>query len=82
VICAYKEAKLCYEDAMRYIQRKYRIPDSQLPRIATIDSSQGTESPVTIIDCSVQKYDPRTRRADIGFVDDDKRMNVAMTRAQ
>ncbi|KAF7198583.1 Helicase SEN1 [Pseudocercospora fuligena] len=82
VICAYKEAKLCYEDAMRYIQRKYHIPDSQLPRIATIDSSQGAEAPVTIIDCSVQKYDPRRRRADIGFVDDDKRMNVAMTRAQ
>ena len=51
----------------------------QLPKVITIDSSQGTEAPFTIIDCSVQQW---LRDTDIGFVDDDCRINVAMTRAQ
>ncbi|CAK4023898.1 Hypothetical predicted protein [Lecanosticta acicola] len=82
IICAYKEARKCWHEAAQHLQHKYKIPNAQLPRILTIDSSQGCEAPVTFIDCSVQQYSARTKFRDIGFVDNDKRMNVAMTRAQ
>lgn len=61
------------------MMKRFGAPMSHLPKVITIDSSQGTEAPVTIIDCSVQQF---LRDADIGFVDDDCRINVAMTRAQ
>lgn len=82
IICAYKEARRYWIDAAQHIQRKYKIPNIQLPKITTIDSSQGTEAEVVFLDCSVQEYSPLTKHRDIGFVDDDKRMNVAMTRAK
>lgn len=82
IIVAYKGAMDIWHEAMAHLQRKYNIPTAQMPRILTIDSSQGAEASVCMIDCSVQEYSSESRRKDIGFCDDDKRMNVAMTRAQ
>lgn len=53
-----------------------------MPRILTIDSSQGCEAQVTIVDCSVQGYRQETHLRDIGFVDDDRRVNVCLARAR
>lgn len=76
--------------------RIHKLTTRELPNVMTIDSSQGTEATITIVDCSVQQYRKdsdigkisdrvcdRDRSNDLtGFIDDDRRINVAMTRAQ
>ncbi|GIZ43784.1 hypothetical protein CKM354_000699800 [Cercospora kikuchii] len=79
VIVAYKEARFCWQQASKHLMRIHKLTTRELPNVMTIDSSQGTEATITIVDCSVQQY---RKDSDIGFIDDDRRINVAMTRAQ
>ncbi|KAM3419821.1 hypothetical protein BST61_g3152 [Cercospora zeina] len=79
VIVAYKEARFCWQQALKHLMRVHKLTAKELPNVMTIDSSQGTEATITIVDCSVQQY---RKDSDIGFIDDDRRINVAMTRAQ
>ncbi|USW54916.1 Putative P-loop containing nucleoside triphosphate hydrolase, DNA2/NAM7 helicase, helicase [Septoria linicola] len=79
IIVAYKEARSCWQQALKQMMRKNQMSPRELPNVITIDSSQGTEAPITIIDCSVQQF---LKSSDLGFVDDNRRINVAMTRAQ
>lgn len=77
-----------YEGQKRLIQSLFsdvngNIGDSSLPRLGnnlievnTVDGFQGREKDVIVISCV------RTSRLGIGFLDDDRRMNVAITRAK
>ncbi|KAI7478687.1 hypothetical protein KC357_g4295 [Hortaea werneckii] len=57
------------------VARKSRLATTELPKIITIDASQGQESLMTIIDGSI-KYRDR-----LGFMVEEGRCNVALSRA-
>ncbi|KAK4554491.1 hypothetical protein LTR86_008345 [Recurvomyces mirabilis] len=80
VIAAYGEACARWSEASNDIRRKNNLALDDMPTICTIDSSQGREATIVIIDCSVQTDEKNY--TSIGFVDDPRRMNVAMTRAK
>lgn len=61
---------------IRGLQEKTGIPFDKLPRVATIDSMQGHESDIVILDW-VNGYGRQ-----LGFLRDDRRANVALTRAR
>ncbi|KAK4548249.1 hypothetical protein LTR36_010119 [Oleoguttula mirabilis] len=65
-----------YQTAVFELQAKQKNPDSHYPRIMTIDSAQGQEAFMVIVDGSFQCRDM------MGFMTDPGRCNVAMTRAK
>ncbi|TKA51732.1 hypothetical protein B0A55_13356, partial [Friedmanniomyces simplex] len=77
IICAYSYALHEYMDGIR---RKLRHSDhytmADMPQVLTVDASQGQEASMVVFDGSCQHSD------NMGFVNDDGRCNVAVTRAK
>ncbi|KAH9833625.1 AAA domain, partial [Teratosphaeria destructans] len=78
VICAYGFALHQYHDRIRHLLRNSEYQPSDMPRVITVDGSQGNEAPIVIFDGSLQRGDERN----IGFMSDLGRVNVAITRAK
>ncbi|KAK3626304.1 hypothetical protein LTR56_019881 [Elasticomyces elasticus] len=76
VICAYSYALHEYLDAIRrLLNRVSDLTSMDMPQVLTVDSSQGQEATIVFFDGSSQHSDQ------IGFMKDEGRCNVAMTRA-
>lgn len=75
IITSYNAQKALYMKMIRGLQEQTGIPFDNLPRVATIDSMQGHESDIVILDW-VNGYGRQ-----LGFLRDDRRANVALTRA-
>ncbi|EMC93486.1 hypothetical protein BAUCODRAFT_243573 [Baudoinia panamericana UAMH 10762] len=77
IICAYKEALLRYcTKRDELLKRDASLTLADMPRILTVEASQGEESTMVVLDGSFQFGDA------IGFMDDKGRCNVALTRAK
>ncbi|KAI7278585.1 hypothetical protein KC345_g5885 [Hortaea werneckii] len=76
VLCGYKHAMHCWEEKAEIVREAENLTRAELPKIMTIDSNQGQESFMTIIDGSF-KYRDR-----VGFIADEGRCNVALSRAK
>lgn len=77
IICAYSAAIVAYRDHFSTMLRQdRRLTADDLPRLATVDASQGDESFMVILDGSWQDGDV------VGFMNDAGRINVATTRAK
>lgn len=75
VITPYEGQKRLLRNLVSGLVASGNLPRSQV-EVNTVDSFQGREKDLVIISCV------RTSRAGIGFLDDDRRMNVAITRAK
>lgn len=78
VITYYREQKRAIKEGL-----KNKIPDKWLEhiQIETVDAFQGRECDIIILSC-VRAYNTNHQKGSIGFVRDQQRMNVALTRAR
>ncbi|KAK4548272.1 hypothetical protein LTR36_010142 [Oleoguttula mirabilis] len=77
IICAYSATLYAYRDRINHmLARDNRLTRADMPRVLTVDSSQGDESFMVFFDGSFQHGDT------IGFMEDPGRCNVAVTRAK
>ncbi|GAE00293.1 predicted protein [Paecilomyces variotii No. 5] len=77
IISPYKAQNILYRQRLFALVADGKLPPDAVPSVATIDSQQGKESKVVILDWVVsnaQKF------SDIGFTADDNRGNVAHSR--
>jgi AAA domain len=79
IITPYNAQCAKYEHALNNAARKYGYHRRDMPRVYTGDSYQSREVDCVILDTVISST--RTKK-DIGFLDDDKRMTVLMTRAR
>ncbi|KAK1810468.1 hypothetical protein LTR12_015158 [Friedmanniomyces endolithicus] len=77
IICAYTYALHEYLDGIRKMLRHNdHLTYADMPQVLTVDASQGREASMVVFDGSCQHSDC------MGFVNDDARCNVAITRAK
>jgi superfamily I DNA and/or RNA helicase len=76
IITSYNAQKAAYLKMIHSFQEKTGISFDNLPRVATIDSMQGHESDIVVLDW-VNGYGRQ-----LGFLRDNRRINVALTRAR
>lgn len=77
IICAYRAQLHLYQDEIvAILARNPNLKKVDMPRVLTVDASQGQESFMVIFDGSFQHGDV------LGFVVDKGRINVAITRAK
>ncbi|RHZ43366.1 uncharacterized protein CDV56_100183 [Aspergillus thermomutatus] len=75
IITPYSAQRNLYRRAL--FQMRSQILEESQPSVETIDSMQGREAKVVILDFTVSDA---TKAGDLGFVDDDHRCNVAHSR--
>ncbi|KAK5119587.1 hypothetical protein LTR85_007416 [Meristemomyces frigidus] len=77
IICAYSATLYAYRDRINHmLARDNTLTQADMPRVLTVDASQGDESFMVFFDGSFQHGDM------IGFMKDAGRANVAVTRAK
>ncbi|KAI7977218.1 hypothetical protein EIK77_005423 [Talaromyces pinophilus] len=75
IIPAYSAQKASYIEVIEKIQGRTHLPFASLPSIATIDSMQGHEADIVFVDWT-NLYGSK-----LGFLKDNRRTNVALSRA-
>ncbi|KAL4889313.1 AAA domain-containing protein [Aspergillus ambiguus] len=78
IITTYSEQKKEYVDKMMMLSEKHDIAWEEMVRVATVDSMQGHEADVVILDWVIDSG----TKSDLGFASDNRRANVALTRAR
>ncbi|KAK3680639.1 hypothetical protein LTR37_021127 [Vermiconidia calcicola] len=77
IICGYNFARYEYQDRFKdYLARNPSLTTQDIPRVLSVDSSQGDESFMVFLDGSYQHGDV------VGFMGNEHRYNVAVTRAK
>lgn len=76
IITPYNAQRAVYLGLIRSLREKTKLPLSKLPQVATVNSMQGHDSDIVILDW-VNIYGE-----DLGFLKDDRRANVALSRAR
>lgn len=76
IMTPYNAQIALYQHVIRDLHIATQLPYKLLPRVTTIDSMQGHESEIVILDwvCSMNGR--------LGFLKDNRRVNVALTRAR
>jgi hypothetical protein len=69
-----------YQAQVSLIKRKLHQRNCSHVLVATVDSSQGCEADIVIV--SFVRSTSRNHRETVGFLSDDRRLNVAITRGQ
>lgn len=76
IITPYSAQRALYNEVLRDLHMATNLPFAELPHVETVDSMQGHVSDVVIVDWVVGYYDR------LGFLKDDRRVNVALTRCR
>ncbi|KAL1643460.1 hypothetical protein SLS58_004819 [Diplodia intermedia] len=79
ILTPYKRQREEYDDRILRLRREKNLTSSEVPQTATIDSYQGHETDIILLDLVNTRAG---KAADIGFIKDDRRANVAITRAK
>ncbi|KAL0257862.1 hypothetical protein SLS55_007029 [Diplodia seriata] len=79
ILTPYKRQRKEYEDRLLKFRKSSGLPATNIPQVATVDSFQGHEADYVLLDLVNVKAD---KVADIGFLKDDRRINVAITRGK
>lgn len=76
IVCPYRAQCDLHLSTRQMLHKKTGLPYEKLLQVATIDSMQGHESGSAILDLVTD------RNGKLGFLVDDRRINVAVTRAR
>ncbi|RLL94337.1 hypothetical protein CFD26_101079 [Aspergillus turcosus] len=78
ILPTYADQKKAYIDALLNLSQKLDIPWKDMVSVFTVDGMQGNQADVIIVDWVITSGEPR----DLGFASDNRRANVALTRAR
>lgn len=76
IIVPYNAQRALYFTVIKDLQVLTKLPYAKLPRVSTVDSMQGHECDIVILDWVCGETDG------LGFLKDDRRVNVGLTRAR
>ncbi|XP_061656428.1 putative helicase mov-10-B.1 isoform X2 [Syngnathoides biaculeatus] len=87
IITPYRKQKEKFLQALRYLSRndrRFQFMDMAALKVGTVEEFQGQEREVILVSTvrSDPKYTDFDKHFDLGFVANEKRFNVAMTRSQ
>lgn len=80
IIVAYNAQKAMYTEILKKLQQRTGLPFASLPTVSTIDSMQGHETDIVFLDWTNFDW-TNVYRGPLGFLTDDRRTNVALSRA-
>ncbi|QKX59005.1 uncharacterized protein TRUGW13939_06134 [Talaromyces rugulosus] len=76
IIVPYNAQRALYFAVIKDLQLLTKLPYAKLPRVSTVDSMQGNESDIVLLDWVCGESDG------LGFLKNDRRINVGLTRAR
>ncbi|CRG91601.1 ATP-dependent helicase NAM7 [Talaromyces islandicus] len=76
IIVPYNAQRALYFAVIKDLKLLTKLPYAKLPRVSTVDSMQGHESDIVLLDWVCGEADG------LGFLKDDRRINVGLTRAR
>ncbi|KJK61398.1 AAA domain protein [Aspergillus parasiticus SU-1] len=79
LLVPYLGQKSLYIEALQKLSQRTGVAFEHLPKVHTIDTAQGHEADVILVDWTVTNSD---MRSDLGFLQENRRVNVGLTRAK
>ncbi|EIT78592.1 hypothetical protein AO1008_00212 [Aspergillus oryzae 100-8] len=79
LLVPYLGQKSLYIEALQRLSQRTGVAFERLPKVLTIDAAQGHEADVVLVDWTVTNSE---RRSDLGFLQENRRVNLGLTRAK
>ncbi|KAB8220007.1 AAA domain-containing protein [Aspergillus novoparasiticus] len=79
LLVPYLGQRSLYIEALQRLSQRTGVAFEHLPKVLTIDAAQGHEADVVLVDWTVTNSE---RRSDLGFLQENRRVNVGLTRAK